>query len=443
MARPRTDADPDTPKVLDKALRVLDAFGDTRDRWTEADLRRHLGMPSSSLNRILRGLERAGYVLRDDAGSYRLGIGAVRLGDRARASLDLPGDRRCRAARAGPGHERACPLRRRRARAGHGALHRRGRLAQRLRVTAEPGTRVPLTAGATARSLLAFAPDALIEQVLARPREPLAEGRSSTRPPSGERLALIRANGWGISWQETFDGAWAIGAPLLDEEGHPLASIGVAAPISRHSDAAEEATRHALLHAVAPRGRAAASAGARASLAPPAHLQSCTREHRPPHRLPDADRQPGGHHPPRAGRAARGRSRRLRGHPPHPGPARPLRRRRQARQLPRAQRGRARHRAGGQDERGLGGGARLRRRHAARLRPGLRARARLRRGGPGRRGAARSVGGAQRARGQRPARRALAVRRASSRASAPSSSGCSRSPRPWWRSSPRAGWARR
>ncbi len=91
MARPRTDADPDTPKVLDKALRVLDAFGDARDRWTEADLRRHLGMPSSSLNRILRGLERAGYVLRDDAGSYRLGIGAVRLGDRARASLDLPG----------------------------------------------------------------------------------------------------------------------------------------------------------------------------------------------------------------------------------------------------------------------------------------------------------------------------------------------------------------
>src|ERR1700742_3336362 len=91
MARPRSDTDPDTPKVLDKALRVLETFGDGRDRWAEADLRRHLGMPSSSLNRILRGLERAGYVLRDETGSYRLGIGAVRLGDRARASLDLPG----------------------------------------------------------------------------------------------------------------------------------------------------------------------------------------------------------------------------------------------------------------------------------------------------------------------------------------------------------------
>ena len=80
MARPRTDPDPDTPKVLEKALRVLDSFGEAQDRWTEADLRRHLAMPSSSLNRILRGLERAGYLLRDDAGAYGLGVSAVRLG---------------------------------------------------------------------------------------------------------------------------------------------------------------------------------------------------------------------------------------------------------------------------------------------------------------------------------------------------------------------------
>jgi DNA-binding IclR family transcriptional regulator len=254
MARPRTDPDPDTPKVLDKALRVLDAFGDACDRWSEADLRRHLGMPSSSLNRILRGLERAGYVLRDDAGSYRLGIGAVRLGDRARASLDLPGivDAELRelaeATRELVLFAVAEPA------LGAAVYIAAVDSPQRLRVIAELGTRVPLTAGATARSLLAFAPDALIEQVLARPREPLAEGTLLDEAAIRERLARIRANGWGISWQETFDGAWALAAPLLDEEGHPLASIGVAAPISRHSGATEEATRQALLHAVARAG---------------------------------------------------------------------------------------------------------------------------------------------------------------------------------------------
>lgn len=254
MARPRTDADPETPKVLDKALRVLDAFGGTRDRWTEADLRRHLGMPSSSLNRILRGLERAGYVLRDEAGSYRLGIGAVRLGDRARASLDLPGivDAELRALAQATSELVLFAV-------AEPALGTALYIAavdspQRLRVTAELGTRVPLTAGATARSLLAFAPEALREQVLARPREPLAQGTLLSEAEIRGRLDLIRANGWGISWQETFDGAWALAAPILDAGGNALASIGVAAPISRHSDEVEKATRQALLRAVARAG---------------------------------------------------------------------------------------------------------------------------------------------------------------------------------------------
>ena len=254
MARPRTDADPETPKVLDKALRVLDAFGGTRDRWTEADLRRHLGMPSSSLNRILRGLERAGYVLRDEAGSYRLGIGAVRLGDRARASLDLPGivDAELRALAQATSELVLFAV-------AEPALGTALYIAavdspQRLRVTAELGTRVPLTAGATARSLLAFAPEALREQVLARPREPLAQGTLLNEAEIRGRLDLIRANGWGISWQETFDGAWALAAPILDAGGNALASIGVAAPISRHSGEVEKATRQALLRAVARAG---------------------------------------------------------------------------------------------------------------------------------------------------------------------------------------------
>jgi DNA-binding IclR family transcriptional regulator len=251
MARPRTDADPETPKVLDKALRVLDAFGDDRDRWPEADLRRHLGMPSSSLNRILRGLERAGYVRRDAAGAYRLGIGAVRLGDRARASLDLSGivDAELRAL--GQVTNELVLLAVAEPALGTALYMAAVDSPQRLRVTAELGTRVPLTAGATARSLLAFAPDAVVDQVLARPREPLAEGTLLDEAAIRERLAHVRANGWGMSWQETFDGAWALGAPILDEEGHALASIGVAAPISRYSEAAEKATREALLGAVA------------------------------------------------------------------------------------------------------------------------------------------------------------------------------------------------
>jgi DNA-binding IclR family transcriptional regulator len=198
-----------------------------------------------------------------------LGIGAVRLGDRARASLDLPGivDAELRALGQATGELALFAV-------AEPALCTAVYIAavdspQRLRVTAELGTRVPLTAGATARSLLAFAPAPLIEEVLARPRAPLAEGTLLDEAEIRSRLALTRANGWAISWQETFNGAWAVAAPVLDESGIAVASIGVAAPISRHSDETEQTTRGALLSAVARATERLRPAGAPAD--PPAN----------------------------------------------------------------------------------------------------------------------------------------------------------------------------
>ena len=101
MARPRTELTPDIPKVLAKSLQVLEAFGSESPRWSESDLRRRLGIPSSTLHRILRALEQTGYVLRDDDGHYRLGIASVRLGQRAASVTGYSRRARPRAPRAG------------------------------------------------------------------------------------------------------------------------------------------------------------------------------------------------------------------------------------------------------------------------------------------------------------------------------------------------------
>ena len=158
MPRPRTDSDPEAPKVLEKAFRVLDAFDDQSPVWSEVALRRHLSMPSTTLNRILRSLERAGYLVRYDDGRYQLGAAAIRLGDRASRTLNLATaiDRQLRdlARKTGETVILGVPD-------FPAEVVRYVKAIEspsRLRVTADVGTEVPLTAGATAKAIFAFLP---------------------------------------------------------------------------------------------------------------------------------------------------------------------------------------------------------------------------------------------------------------------------------------------
>jgi IclR family acetate operon transcriptional repressor len=262
MPRPRTSQTPDTPKVLDKALRVLDAFGEQSAAWSEAALREHVEMPSTTLNRILRSLERAGYLLRGSDGRYRLGVAALRLGRRASASLDLPAilDRHLGelARRTEELVILAVPDLSTR-RATYVAI---ADCPKRLRVTAEVGTTVPLTAGATAKTILAFRPQADIEAVLQRAPRALAAGTITDRKQIRRHLKTTARRGWGFSWEETYDGAWAVAAPVLDDQGHALAAFGVATPISRHSRTVQARHRDAAIE-VATRSASALRVGVR------------------------------------------------------------------------------------------------------------------------------------------------------------------------------------
>ncbi len=263
MARPRTETEPDSPKVLAKALAILESFGGESSGWTEAALRAHLAMPSSTLNRLLRSLESAGYVLRDEDGRYRLGIAAVRLGLRASASLNLPAVLDTELRQLAASTEETVILAMPEFSSGLARYVATVDSRKRLRVTAEVGTGVPLTAGATAKMLLAFQPPAQIDAVLTKPRERLAAGTVTGVKAIRDQLATIARQGWGLSWEETYDGAWALAAPVLGDDGHAFASIGVAAPISRHSSATEAGTRSAVIDAAA---RAGGKLGARSRL---------------------------------------------------------------------------------------------------------------------------------------------------------------------------------
>lgn len=233
--------------MLDKALRVLDAFGEQSADWSEAALREHIEIPSTTLHRILRGLERAGYLMRGSDGRYRLGVAAVRLGNRASASLNLPAVVAPQLRELARRTQELVILATPEAATGRATYIATADSPKRLRVTAEVGTTVPLTAGATAKTILAFQPPAQVQAVLSGPLQRLAAGTLTDRKTIRAQLATIARRGWGFSWEETYDGAWAVAAPLLDDEGHAFAAFGVATPISRHSREAEAINRDAAI----------------------------------------------------------------------------------------------------------------------------------------------------------------------------------------------------
>jgi IclR family acetate operon transcriptional repressor len=256
MPRPRTDAEPEAPKVLEKALRVLEAFGDQSPAWSEAALRRHLSIPSTTLNRILRSLERAGYLVRYDDGRYQLGVAAIRLGNRASRTLSLAtvldSNLRSLARATGELAMLAVPE----FPAGLARYVATADSASRLRVTAEVGTAVPITAGGTAKAMFAFQSEDRIELVLSRKLQPLANGTITEAESLREQVRTIREQGWAFSWEETYNGAWAIGAPLIDADKQiAFASIGVAVPTARHTEETEIAVREAVLTAASAAAR--------------------------------------------------------------------------------------------------------------------------------------------------------------------------------------------
>jgi DNA-binding IclR family transcriptional regulator len=235
----------DGPKVLERALSVLDLFTERRPEWTAAEIGEATELPVSTTYRIVNALESHG-LLRHVGSGYRLGAAAVTLGRRASAGFDLGAVLRpvLEALASEIGETTVLAI----FDATHiGALCiDRIEAPQQLRLSLEIGSVLPLHAGATAKALLASLGDEVLEAVVARPLPKLAANTITEPKRLREEVASIRAQGYAVSFEETNTGAWGIAVPIFASDGAGLASIGVAAPISRHSQTVERAALRAL-----------------------------------------------------------------------------------------------------------------------------------------------------------------------------------------------------
>jgi IclR family acetate operon transcriptional repressor len=239
----------ESPRVLERALTVLDRFTETEREWTTADLAGAVELPVSTTYRLVNALEAQGLLRSVGSGRFRLGAAAVSLGHRAAAGFDLRHDLHSQLEHVAATTRETALLSVLEPRRPAVLCIDRVEAPQPLRLSLEIGTVVPLHAGATSKALLAFLGADVLERVLARPLARVASGTITDPDALRRELAAIRERGWASSREETNDGAWGIAAPVRSRDDRALAVIGMAGPLTRHSDANEAAARTAVADA--------------------------------------------------------------------------------------------------------------------------------------------------------------------------------------------------
>lgn len=219
----------DRNSTADRALTILRMFGEDRLSISAVEVAAELSVARSTAYRYLESLVTPGFLEESPGGGFRLGLKVLELGRLARRGYGLS--------------EVALPLMRqlcerfghtvlltRRAGSTVTCLEREVLPGQRIRLSYERGSLLPLTAGASALTLLAWMPEEEARKLLESAEKPrFTEHTLTDVGELMERLREIRENGYGISRDEVDFGATGIAAPIFDQRGTVVAALSIVA----------------------------------------------------------------------------------------------------------------------------------------------------------------------------------------------------------------------
>jgi DNA-binding IclR family transcriptional regulator len=232
-----------TVAVLEDSLRVLELLKDHDDGMTLAELTRSSDLVKNKVFRILFTLEKHGFVERDEAGHFYLGIRFLEFAQHVQTQTTLLEAARPPMDRLVEDTSESIFLG---VISGIDALCVAARESPRsVRLFAEVGRRAPLGYGGVPKVLLAFMPEheriALLDKVEAL--DPAARQALETR------LCQIREQGFAVVEDELDPGAHSIAAPIRDHRGHVIAAISIAGPSHRFSEECVARYIQLVLHA--------------------------------------------------------------------------------------------------------------------------------------------------------------------------------------------------
>jgi DNA-binding IclR family transcriptional regulator len=243
----------DSPSVaVERALNMLEAVAQAGEGLSNAEISRKLNIPKSSASYILRTLEAQGYLARDaESGKYNVGLKILSLSRGALGGMDVRGV--------------ALPVMRR--------LMQQTSLTCHLAVLdgceavyiekVEPegfirmdtwvGRRMRVHATSVGKAIVAHIPHQQLEQILQKAgMERRTPKTITTVPRLLKELEKVQAQGYAVDDEENNLGARCVAAPIFDEHGAILASVGLSGTAHQVSpqtmprilEALKDAARH-------------------------------------------------------------------------------------------------------------------------------------------------------------------------------------------------------
>jgi len=211
---------------------VLQMFLNGRHSVAVTEVARRLGVANSTAHRLLRSLCGAGLLEQNpETRRYELSLLVYKLGNLAVTRSDL--------------YRRAFgPLERLHHASGEGChvsvldapevVYVEHRDSDRTsQFISRMGVRAPANCTSTGKVLLAYAPEHVLEGVLADGLARLTPQSITDPSRFGEELAAIRERGYAQSCDEMEIGTTSVATPITDGEGTVLAAVGIAGPTPR------------------------------------------------------------------------------------------------------------------------------------------------------------------------------------------------------------------
>jgi DNA-binding IclR family transcriptional regulator len=225
------EAAPAVVQSVDRALSILEILARRRDAGV-TEIGKELGVHKSTAFRLLAVLESRGFVEQaEERGTYRLGLGIVRLAGAITAQLDLTRQGRAACERLAAELGETVNI----------AILDGARCVNISQVRGASaiashnwiGQQTPLHATSSGKILLAYGLESVRAGVLA---DGLGRFTDSTITGAAElraELDRVRARGWASTAEEFEVGLNAIAAPVRDAGGAVVAALSISAPAYR------------------------------------------------------------------------------------------------------------------------------------------------------------------------------------------------------------------